>query len=226
MTELVSELVNEPVNELVKSPAEHLATLPLIAILRGIKPGEAVAVGEALFAAGFRIIEVPLNSPEPMQSIAELAAALGRRALIGAGTVMSGWEVDQVAEAGGRLVVMPHSDAAVIGRAKEKGLYCLPGVATPTEAFAALANGADGLKLFPGEGLPPPVVKAWRAVLPADLGLFPVGGITVEKMAAYCAAGATGFGLGSALYKPGMNAGEVGQRAVGFVAAWRSIIAP
>ena len=213
------ELVNSPAN----SPAAHLATLPLIAILRGIKPGEAVAVGEALFAAGFRIIEVPLNSPAPLHSIAQLAGALGRRALIGAGTVMSGEAVDQVAEAGGRLVVMPQSDAAVIGRAKEKGLYCLPGVATPTEAFAALAKGADGLKMFPGEGLPPAVVKAWRAVLPADLGLFPVGGITAEKMAAYYAAGASGFGLGSALYKPGLDPGEVSERAAAFVAAWRDI---
>ena len=213
------ELVNSPAN----SPAAHLATLPLIAILRGIKPGEAVAVGEALFAAGFRIIEVPLNSPAPLHSIAQLAGALGRCALIGAGTVMSGEAVDQVAEAGGRLVVMPHSDAAVIGRAQEKGLYCLPGVATPTEAFAALAEGADGLKMFPGEGLPPAVVKAWRAVLPADLGLFPVGGITAEKMAAYYAAGASGFGLGSALYKPGMDPGEVRERAAVFVAAWRDI---
>ncbi|MBT3534899.1 MAG: 2-dehydro-3-deoxy-6-phosphogalactonate aldolase, partial [Rhodospirillaceae bacterium] len=201
--------------------ADYLDELPLIAILRGIQPHEAVAVGEALFTAGFRIIEVPLNSPEPLQSIAGLAETFGQRALIGAGTVLSQEAVDQVAAANGRLIVMPHSDGAVIARAKEKDLYCLPGVATPTEAFAALAQGADGLKMFPGESLPPAVVKAWRAVLPRDLGLFPVGGISPDKMSAYHAAGATGFGLGSALYKPGMTADEVGERAKGFVTAWR-----
>ncbi len=203
--------------------ANHLAELPLIAILRGIRPDEAVDIGEVLFAAGFRIIEVPLNSPEPLQSIAHLASALGDRALIGAGTVLNPQAVDDVAAANGRLIVMPHGDPSVIARAKTQGLYCLPGVATPTEAFAALAAGADGLKMFPGESLPPSVVKAWRAVLPAGLGLFPVGGISADKMAAYCAAGASGFGLGSALYKPGMSAGEVSDNAEAFVAAWRQI---
>ncbi|MDP6689805.1 MAG: 2-dehydro-3-deoxy-6-phosphogalactonate aldolase [Alphaproteobacteria bacterium] len=201
----------------------HLAELPLIAILRGIRPDEAVDIGQALFAAGFRIIEVPLNSPEPLQSIDRLASALGERALIGAGTVLNAKAVDDVAAANGRLIVMPHSDPSVIARAKDHDLYCLPGVATPTEAFAALGAGADGLKMFPGETLPPIAVKAWRAVLPGDLGLFPVGGITADKMAAYCAAGASGFGLGSALYKPGMSAGEVGGNAETFVAAWRRI---
>jgi 2-dehydro-3-deoxyphosphogalactonate aldolase len=201
----------------------YLTALPLIAILRGVRPDEAVVVGQALFDAGFRIIEVPLNSPDPMQSIAKLSAAFAERALIGAGTVLSAAAVDQVAAANGRLIVMPHSDGAVIARAKARDMYCLPGVATPTEAFAALEQGADGLKMFPGEGLPPSVVKAWRAVLPKDLGLFPVGGISADKMAAYCAAGATGFGLGSALYKPGMTAEEVGQNAEEFVAAWRQI---
>ncbi len=200
-----------------------LAELPLIAILRGVRPDEAVEIGQALFETGFRIIEVPLNSPEPMQSIAKLAAAFGEQALIGAGTVLSAEAVDQVAAANGRLIVMPHSDGTVIGQAKARNLFCLPGVATPTEAFAALGAGADGLKMFPGESLPPVVVKAWRAVLPKDLGLFPVGGISADKMADYCAAGATGFGLGSALYKPGMTAAEVGQNARDFVAAWRRI---
>ncbi len=208
----------------MKTLTDYLDELPLIAILRGIQPGEAVAVGEALFAAGFRIIEVPLNSPEPLQSIASLAEAFSQRALIGAGTVMSAEAVDQVAAAQGRLIVMPHADGAVIARAKEQDLYCLPGVATPTEAFAALAHGADGLKMFPGESLPPAALKAWRAVLPPEVGLFPVGGISPDKMAAYCAAGATGFGLGSALYKPGMAASDVGERANSFVSAWREII--
>ena len=200
-----------------------LAELPLIAILRGVRPGEAVAVGQALFDAGFRIIEVPLNSPDPLQSIANLAAAFGDRALIGAGTVLSAEAVDEVAAANGRLIVMPHSDAAVITQPKAQTVLCLPGVATPTEAFAALAAGADGLKMFPGESLPPVVVKAWRAVLPAGLGLFPVGGISADKMADYRVAGATGFGLGSALYKPGMTAADVGLNAQSFVAAWRRI---
>jgi 2-dehydro-3-deoxyphosphogalactonate aldolase len=200
-----------------------LGELPLIAILRGIRPEEAADIGQALFEAGFRIIEVPLNSPGPMRSIATLADALGDRALIGAGTVLSAEAVDQVAAANGQLIVMPHGDGAVISQAKARNMCCLPGVATPTEAFAALAAGADGLKMFPSESLPPAVVKAWRAVLPKDLGLFPVGGISADKMAAYCAAGATGFGLGSALYKPGMTAAEVGQNAQDFATAWRRI---
>jgi 2-dehydro-3-deoxyphosphogalactonate aldolase len=203
--------------------ASCLNELPLIAILRGIKPDEAVPIGQALFNAGFRIIEVPLNSPDPMVSIANLSEAFGDRALIGAGTVLNTDAVDQVADAHGRLIVMPHNDGAVIAHAKARNLYCLPGVATPTEAFAALAQGADGLKMFPGETLPPTAVKAWRAVLPKDLGLFPVGGISPEKMAAYCTAGATGFGLGSALYKPGMTAMEVGENAQAFVTAWQKI---
>jgi 2-dehydro-3-deoxyphosphogalactonate aldolase len=206
--------------------AAYMAELPLIAILRGLRPDEAAGIGQALFDAGFRIIEVPLNSPEPLQSIAKLADTMGNRALIGAGTVLSAQAVDEVAAANGRLIVMPHGDGAVIRQAKAGGLYCLPGVATPTEAFAALAAGADGLKMFPGELLPPGAVKAWRAVLPAGLALLPVGGITPDKIAAYCAAGASGFGLGSALYKPGMTAVEVSQSAGAFVAAWRDISSP
>jgi 2-dehydro-3-deoxyphosphogalactonate aldolase len=195
---------------------ERLATLPLIAILRGIRPEEAVAVGEALVAEGFVAIEVPLNSPEPLDSIARLAAALGERALIGAGTVLEPARVGEVAAAGGRLAVMPHSDPAVIAAAKAAGLLCVPGVATPTEAFAALAAGADALKLFPAEALPPTVIRAWRAVLPEAVWLLPVGGIAPATMAPYLAAGATGFGLGSALYRPGMSAAEVGERARAF----------
>jgi 2-dehydro-3-deoxyphosphogalactonate aldolase len=147
----------------------HLESLPLIAILRGIAPEETVAIGEALLDAGFGAIEVPLNSPQPLASIAALAAAFGERALIGAGTVLDPADVGRIADAGGRLVVMPHADPAIIAAAKARGLLCVPGVATPTEAFGALAAGADALKLFPAEALPPPVVKALRAVLPKDV---------------------------------------------------------
>jgi 2-dehydro-3-deoxyphosphogalactonate aldolase len=197
-----------------------LAPLPLIAILRGVRPAEATAIGEALVAAGFASIEVPLNSPEPLASIRLLADAFGERALIGAGTVRDPADVARVAAAGGGLIVMPHGDAAVIGAAKQRGLLCVPGVATPTEAFAALDAGADALKLFPAEALPPAVVKAWRAVLPHEVWLLPVGGIRPGSMAPYLAAGANGFGLGSALYRPGMTPVEVAAIARAFAAHW------
>jgi 2-dehydro-3-deoxyphosphogalactonate aldolase len=200
-----------------------MAALPLVAILRGLTADEAPAVGAALVEAGFRIIEVPLNSPDPLRSLEILADRFGDDALIGAGTVMSPEAARQTADAGGRLVVMPHSDAAVIRAAKEAGAWCLPGVATPTEGFAALAAGADALKLFPGEALPPNVVKAWTAVFPKTVALLPVGGITPETMAAYVAAGAAGFGIGSALYKPGLAPAQVATRAAAFVAAWQAI---
>ena len=199
---------------------EHLAELPLIAILRGIAPDEAVPVGLALAEAGFRIIEVPLNSPQPLRSIELLARALGSRCLVGAGTVMSAAQVAAVEQAGGRLIVMPHGDPAVIRAAKAQGLCCAPGVATPTEGFAALAAGADALKLFPAELLSPPVLKALRAVFPSDTLFLPVGGITPQNLAAYAAAGASGFGLGSALYKPGLAIGQVQANARAFVEAW------
>ena len=199
-----------------------MAELPLIAILRGITPDEAEPIGAALVEAGFRLIEVPLNSPDPFRSIEALAKRFGEAALIGAGTVMSPDDARRTVEAGGRLVVMPHSDAEVIRAAKAAGAWCLPGVATPTEGFAALAAGADGLKLFPGEALPPAVVKAWKAVFPPDVPLLPVGGITPERMAEYVAAGAAGFGIGSALYKPGVSVAEIEKRAAAFAAAWRA----
>lgn len=196
-----------------------LGELPLIAILRGLAPDNAVAVGQGLIDAGFRIVEVPLNSPRPFDSIAALADAFGANALIGAGTVLRQEDVGRVHDVGGRLIVMPHSDARIIDEAKAFGLLCLPGVATPTEGFAALAAGADGLKLFPAEAIPPPVVKAWRAVFPGDTLLLPVGGITPERMAEYRSAGASGFGLGSALFHPGLTISEVKARAITFVAA-------
>jgi 2-dehydro-3-deoxyphosphogalactonate aldolase len=201
--------------------ASLLQQLPLIAILRGIRPEEVPAAADALTGAGFRIIEIPLNSPQPLESIRHLAGRSGL--LIGAGTVLSPGEVEGVAAAGGRLMVAPNADREVIAAAKRLGMVALPGVATPTEAFAALAAGADGLKMFPAEILPPKALKAWRAVLPAGIPLLPVGGITPETMADYLAAGANGFGLGSALYKPGMSAGELGQRAKAFAEAYRAL---
>lgn len=194
--------------------------LPLVAILRGLRPDESVEVGEVLVEAGFRLIEVPLNSPDPFTSIRRLAERFGEQALIGAGTVLSASDVGRLRDAGGALCVMPHGDVAVIREAKRQNLVCVPGVATPTEAFAALDAGADGLKLFPAEMLPPAVVKAWLAVLPKGTRLYPVGGITPESMAAYRAAGVAGFGLGSALYKAGLSAAEVGVNARAFAAAW------
>ena len=202
---------------------EHLARLPLIAILRGITPDEAVPVGLALAEAGFRLIEVPLNSPQALRSIELLARELGTRCLVGAGTVLSAAQVGDVVGVGGRLIVMPHGDAVVIRAAKAQGLWCAPGIATPSEGFDALAAGADALKLFPAELLQPPVLKALRAVFPAATLFLPVGGITPRDMAAYAAAGANGFGLGSALYKPGLTVAQVKANAAAFVLAWREI---
>ncbi|MBC7731942.1 MAG: 2-dehydro-3-deoxy-6-phosphogalactonate aldolase [Bacteriovorax sp.] len=199
-------------------------TLPLVAILRGLPPADAVAVGQALLAHGLSLIEVPLNSPQPLTSIAALAAALPE-ALVGAGTVLTPRQVREVHAAGGQLIVSPNFDAGVVAEALRFGLICLPGVMTPTEAFAALAAGAHGLKLFPAEMASPAIVKALRAVLPADALLLPVGGITPDTMGAYRAAGANGFGLGSALYRPGMAATEVARHAAAFVSAWRGAAA-
>jgi 2-dehydro-3-deoxyphosphogalactonate aldolase len=200
-----------------------LTPLPLVAILRGLTPDEAMPVGHALVDAGFRVLEVPLNSPQPLDSIARLAEALGEDVLVGAGTVMSTTDVEAIAAAGGKLIVMPHADTAVIRAAKSAGLLCVPGVATPTEAFAALAAGADGLKLFPAEQAAPAVLKAWRAVLPRDVPVLPVGGITPDNMAPWIAAGAAGFGIGSALYAPGRALDDTTQRARAFAQAWQAL---
>ena len=200
-----------------------LQPLPLVAILRGLAPDEAVATGRAIVEAGFRVLEVPLNSPQPFDSIALLAKALGDGVLVGAGTVMTSTDVNDVASAGGRLIVMPHADTTVIRTAKAAGLLCVPGVATPTEAFAALAAGADGLKLFPAEQASPAVLKAWRAVLPRDVPVLPVGGIAPDTMAPWHAAGASGFGIGSALYAPGRSLDDTAQRAHAFAHAWHNL---
>ncbi|MGB8852527.1 MAG: 2-dehydro-3-deoxy-6-phosphogalactonate aldolase [Pirellulales bacterium] len=200
----------------------HFSALPLIAILRGVMPDEAVAVGQALIDAGFRVIEVPLNSPQPLESIRRLAAAFGDRARIGAGTVLTTQQVHDVAAARGTLIVSPNANPDVIRTTKAAGLWSAPGVATPTEGFAALDAGADMLKLFPAEQIGPGVVKAWRAVFPRDVPLVPVGGVTTVNMHEFVTAAANGFGLGSALYKPGMSPGDVRKTADAFVAAYRN----
>ena len=200
-----------------------LDACPLVAILRGVTPPEAPAIGAALVDAGFRIIEVPLNSPDPIESIAALVETVGDRALIGAGTVIDPARVADIAGAGGRLVVLPHADGRVVANAKRAEMIVVPGVATPTEAFGMIELGADALKLFPAEAMSPAVLKAMKAVLPDDLPLLPVGGVSPETMAPWWAAGAAGFGLGSSLYKPGRSADEVGQRAKDFVAALSEI---
>ncbi len=196
------------------------ARCPLIAILRGVKPSEVVAVGEALFDAGFRLIEVPLNSPEPLESIARLAKAFANRAVIGAGTVLRAAEVTSVRTAGGTLIVSPNTNVEVIAATTKAGLVSLPGCATASEAFAALDAGATALKLFPAEGASPAVLKAMRAVLPRGVRLLPVGGITPGNMAPWREAGAAGFGIGSALYSPGVGLDEIARRARTFVDAF------
>ncbi|MEO5972302.1 MAG: 2-dehydro-3-deoxy-6-phosphogalactonate aldolase [Sphingomicrobium sp.] len=197
----------------------YLAECPLVAIIRGVTPGEAEAIGGALFDAGIRIIEVPFNSPDPLASIAKLAAKFGDRALIGAGTVLQPGQVADVAAAAGRLIVSPGTDPAVIAAAVAAGMASCPGYFTPTEAFAAIGAGAHGLKLFPAEAASPAVVRAQRAVLPRDIPVLAVGGVTAETVRAWMDAGADGAGLGSALYAPGRSAEETAARARVFVAA-------
>ena len=198
--------------------ASALRTLPLVAILRGIQPAEALPVGQALVSTGWTLIEVPLNSPQPLDSIAALASAFPQ-GLIGAGTVLSVDDVRNVCAAGGQLIVSPNFNPAVVREAVRLGLVCLPGVMTASEAFGALEAGATGLKIFPAEMITPAVVKALRAVLPQGTVVMPVGGITTGNMRPYLAAGADGFGIGSALYKPGMPAAEVAEHAMTFIAS-------
>ncbi|HEX8554383.1 MAG TPA: 2-dehydro-3-deoxy-6-phosphogalactonate aldolase [Sphingomonas sp.] len=195
------------------------ARCPLVAILRGVRPDEVEAIGDALVEAGFAIIEVPLNSPDPFDSIARLAGRLDGRAVIGAGTVLHVDNMLRVEAAGGTVIIAPNVNVRVIEAAAQRGLVAMPGMSTPTEAFAALDAGAAALKLFPAEAASPAVLKAMRAVLPKDTRVLPVGGINPDAMAAWRAVGAAGFGLGSALYAPGMSAADVGERARQFVAA-------
>lgn len=197
----------------------YFAQCPLVAIIRGVTPDEIEAVGDALIGAGVRIIEVPLNSPEPLQSIARLSALAGDRALVGAGTVLDPADVPRVSDAGGRLIVSPNTDPAVIRAASGAGLVSCPGYFTPSEAFAAIQAGATALKLFPAEAASPAVVKAQRAVLPRELPLLVVGGVSPENMGGYLEAGANGFGLGSGLYVPGRSAADVATRAKAYVEA-------
>jgi 2-dehydro-3-deoxyphosphogalactonate aldolase len=197
--------------------AKAFAACPLIAILRGITPAEAADHGRALYEAGFRIVEVPLNSPQPFDSIAAIRRALPADAIVGAGTVLHPSYVDSVKAAGGELIVMPHSDGEVIRAAKALGLACAPGVATPGEAFQALKDGADVLKMFPAEQLGPVVVKAWRAVIAKEVPLVPVGGVAPDNMGPSLSAGANGFGLGSALYKPGQDVATTAKHAKEFI---------
>lgn len=192
----------------------------VIAILRGVTPDEALAVGRALFDGGIRVIEVPLNSPQPLDSIERLVREFGNEALIGAGTVLSAGDADRVADAGARLVLSPNFDAEVVRRTKARGLLSMPGVATPSEGFAALAAGADALKLFPADLLVPAVLKAWRAVFAPATPMFAVGGVDEHNLVAFKRAGATGAGIGSALYAPGTPVDQLTARASGLVGLW------
>jgi 2-dehydro-3-deoxyphosphogalactonate aldolase len=198
-----------------------LAELPLIAILRGIEPSDAVAITDALSQAGFLCVEVPLNSPNALESISRIRERFDGRLLIGAGTVLAEAEVAAIHVAGAQLAVSPNTNPGVIAAAKRHDLICIPGFATPTEALAGIAAGADALKLFPAESISPAVVRALKAVLPASLPILPVGGITAASMAGYIGAGAAGFGIGSSLYTPGTTADIVGRRAAVFVKALR-----
>lgn len=192
---------------------------PLVGIIRGVTPGEAAGIGRALFDGGIRIIEVPLNSPDPFSSIERIAADLGEEALVGAGTVLDPEDVQRVRDAGGRIVVSPNTSPAVIRATVEAGMVSSPGIFTPSEAFTALENGAHALKLFPAEAASPKVVKSIRAVLPKDVPLLVVGGVTPDSVARWIDAGADGFGLGGGLYKPGQSAEETLEKARAYVAA-------
>jgi 2-dehydro-3-deoxyphosphogalactonate aldolase len=201
---------------------DPLAKLPLVAILRGVTPARVEKVAAAIFGAGIRALEVPLNSPEPFRSIELLAKRFGAEALTGAGTVTSPAEVDRVADAGGRLAVSPHTDAAVVARAVEKGLRPMPGIMTPSEAYAALNAGARDLKLFPASSLGTGHLRAMLVILPPQARIYAVGGVNPSNMKEWRAAGAAGFGLGSDLFKPDYDDAEIARRAKAAVEAFRA----
>lgn len=203
--------------------AQAFAACPLVAVLRGLTPAEAAPVGDALVDAGFTLLEVPLNSPDPLASIAAMARRYAGRAIVGAGTVLTVDDVTAVADAGGELIVSPNTDTDVIRASVARGLISLPGYFTPSEAFAALHAGAHGLKLFPAEGAAPAFLKAQRAVLPKTVKVLAVGGITPDTMPAWAAAGADGFGLGSNLYRAGKSAADVARDAAAFVHAAKDL---
>jgi 2-dehydro-3-deoxyphosphogalactonate aldolase len=203
--------------------AEATRRCPLIAILRGVRPDKVVGIATALVGAGFAIIEVPLNSPDPFASIGALSRHFGDHAVIGAGTVLTAAQAETAAEAGARLLLAPNFDPAMVARAKALGVEVMPGVATVSEAFAALAAGADALKLFPARELGAGTVAAWSAVLPAGTAIYAVGGVDESGFAPFVKAGVTGFGLGSSLYRPGDDAATVAVRAGRAVAAWRDL---
>jgi 2-dehydro-3-deoxyphosphogalactonate aldolase len=202
---------------------EAASACGIIAILRGVRPAEVLAVADALFAAGIRIVEVPLNSPDPFRSIAALAERFAGRMVVGAGTVLDVASLDRLQAAGGEIAVAPDCNPAVIARAVQLGLVPLPGVFTPTEAFAAIRAGARHLKLFPAEAASPATVRAWRAVLPQHVRVYAVGGVTPANMQGWADAGCAGFGIGSNIYKPGMTADDAGRNAAAFVAAWQGL---
>jgi 2-dehydro-3-deoxyphosphogalactonate aldolase len=204
-----------------KIQIRFLKSLPLIAILRGIRPEECIDIGCELFEIGFRIIEIPLNSPDAFKSIEKLVLKLKDKALIGAGTITNIKQLQLLSDVGGKLAVMPHTDLKLIRKAKILNFVCFPGVASPSEALAALNSGADGLKVFPAELITPKVLKSWKAILPEKTMLFPVGGIIPESMESYILAGATGFGLGSALYRPGQSVLDVGLMGKIFIKNWK-----
>jgi 2-dehydro-3-deoxyphosphogalactonate aldolase len=200
---------------------EALETCGIIAILRGVTPDEAINVGDALYAAGIRIVEVPLNSPDPFTSITKLAKHFGSKMVVGAGTVLSVQDVNQLKETGGTISVSPDCNPETISRAIQLGLDPLPGVFTPTEAFTAIRAGAQHLKLFPAEVASPQTVKAWRAVLPKHVQVHAVGGVTPSNMTEWLACGVSGFGIGSSLYKQGMSISAVSESATTLVKAWK-----
>ena len=203
---------------------DWLTASPLIAILRGVTPREVEALADAIAGAGIRIIEIPLNSPSPFESIELLAKRYGENVLVGAGTVLEPRDTARVADAGGRLIVMPHADEAVVAAAKSRGLFVIPGFATPSEAFRLLAAGADALKLFPAEAFSPAVLRAMLAVLPPRTAVLPVGGIGPEAVGPWLAAGAAGFGIGSALFRPGIGVDDASKRAARLVSAVRAAL--